>query len=197
MPLGKTELPCGLVGAEDAFVAEEDPAVARDELEVAVGAGHDRHVGGVPSGFALDRNGAEVLPGAVERFGDIDLAGASFADHDGIAAIGQSQGGDIVSLAALVVGPAEALVDVRPGEGVGNSVDGDGAEPAAVAPGFIPAAGEHVVLAVGGLDDLAVPVAVFLHGGVFQPVLRVAREDVGGTPGLRTVRHAEGWGENS
>ena len=63
-------------------------------------------------------------------------------------------------------------------------MDGDGAEPAVVASGFIPAAGEHVEPAVGCFDDLAVPVAVVFHCGIFQPVPSVAREDVGRTPGL-------------
>ena len=183
-PLGKNRVALRLVRPEDAFITEKDSAVAGDELEVAIGACHDRDVGGVPPWFAFDRNGAEVLPRAVERFGDIDLAGAGFADDNGVAAVGQGEGGDIVPPAAGVVWPAEALVHVGPKEGIGNSVDSNRAEPAAVAPGFIPTAGEHVVLAVGGFDDLAVPVAVFLDGGVFQAVLDVAREDVGRAPGV-------------
>ena len=138
----------------------------------------------MPPRVPLHSDGAEVLPGAVERFGNINLAGASFADDGGVAAVGQREGGDIVPPAALVIWPAEALVHVRTEEGIGDSVDGNRAEPAVVASGFTPAAGEHMVPAIGGFDDLAVPVAVFLHRGVFQPVLGVAREDVGRTPGL-------------
>jgi hypothetical protein len=63
-------------------------------------------------------------------------------------------------------------------------VNSNRAEPAAVASGFIPTAGEHVVFAVGGFDDLAVPVAVVLDCGVFQPVLGIAREHIGRTPGV-------------
>ena len=101
-PLGKNRVPLRFVRPEDAFVAEEDSAVAGDELEVAIGARHDRDIRGVPLWVALDRDGAEVLPRAVERFGDIDLAGASFADNDGVAAIGQGEGSDIMPFAAPV-----------------------------------------------------------------------------------------------
>ena len=145
MRLGIGEKLVRLVRSEDAFITEKDSAVAGDELEVAIGARHGRDVGGVPPWVALGRNGAEVLPRSVERFGNIEFTGPSFADDNGVAAVGQGEGGDIMSPAAGVVWPAEALIHVGSKEGIGNGMHSNRAEPAAVASGFTSSAGEQAL----------------------------------------------------
>src|SRR5277367_4645111 len=125
---------------------------------------------------------ADVLPWAIERAGDEDVAGPGFTDDDGVTAIGEDERGDIVSLALLIVWPAKAFIDVGPDEIVADGVDGLGAEPGVVAEGLVPAAGEDVVLAVRAVDDLPIPVVPQLHGGVFEAVLLIARPDGGRTP---------------
>ena len=75
-------------------------------------------------------------------------------------------------------------------------MDGDGSAPSVVPFGLIPAAGEQMILAVFGLDDLAVPVAVLLHHGlVFEAVVRIARKHVGRAPNVLGERRLKRRGE--
>ena len=78
-----------------------------------------------------------------------------------------------------------ALVDIRPGGAVADVMNGNRTKPSAVALALAPAACKHVVLAVGPLNDLAVLITPLPDGGVFQTVLRIPRENVGSTPGVR------------
>src|ERR1700677_2603792 len=125
---------------------------------------------------------ADVLPRAVERAGDEDIAGSGFTDDDGVTAIRQDKGGDVVALTLLIVGPAKAFIDVGSHESIADGVDGLGTEPCVVAEGLVPAACEDVVLAVRAVDDLPIPVVPQFHGGVFEAVLLIARPDGGRTP---------------
>ena len=134
---------------------------------------------------------ADVLPRAVERAGDEDVAGPGFTDDDGVTAIGEDERGDVVALARQIVGPAKAFIDVGPDEIVADGVDGLGTEPGVVAEGLVPAAGEDVVLAVRAVDDLPVPVVPQLHGGIFEAILLIARADGGRTPG-----NGREWGKD-
>jgi hypothetical protein len=187
------------VGAEDAGFADPDAAGAGDDFKGAVGADHDAEVGHAlflraeEAGRELDA--ADVCPGAVERTGDEDIAGAGLADDDGIAAVGEDERGDVMAFAFLIAGPAEALVDIGAEEGVADGVDGLGAEPGVVAEGLVPAAGKDVVFAVGAVDDLAIPVVPVLHGGVFEAVFLVARADGGCSPGGGGEGRDDGRGE--
>src|SRR5271168_3106455 len=134
---------------------------------------------------------ADVLPRAVERAGDEDVAGPGFTDDDGVTAIREDERGDVVALALLIVGPAKAFIDVGPDEIVADGVYGLGTEPGVVAEGLVPAAGEDVVLAVRAVDDLPVPVVPQLHGGIFEAVLLIARADGGCAPG-----NGREWGKD-
>ena len=118
---------------------------------------------------------ADVLPRAVERAGDEDIAGSGFTDDYGVTAIREDKGGDVVAFTLLIVGPAKTFIDVGSDETIADGVDGFGTEPGVVAEGLVPATCEDVVLAVRAVDDLPIPVVPQLHGGVFEAALLIAR----------------------
>jgi len=138
---------------------------------------------------------SQLFPRSIQGFGDKDGARPGLADDDRITAIRQHQCRHVVAFAALVVWPAKPLVNVRSGEFVADRVYGPRVPPFPVSLSLIPAAGEHVILAIGGLDDLPVPIVPLGHGRVLQTVLLVAGTDFGGSPctlGKRTVdRHRQ------
>src|SRR5215472_2323549 len=188
---GVDRRPLHRVGSEDTGLTNPDAARAWDDLEGAVRTGHDADVGHPFMRAELIRykcDLADVLPRAVERAGDENVAGPGFTDDDGITVIGENERGDVMSLALLIVRPAEAFIDIWPDEIIADGVDGLGAEPSVVAEGLVPAAGEDVVPAVRPVDDLPVPVVPQSHGGILEAILLIALTDASLTPGSRRER---------
>ncbi len=119
-----------------------------------------------------------------------DVARPRFAHDDGVAAIRQEECGNVVPFAALIVRPAQALVDVGSEEMIADGVHGLGIPPAMVAHGLAPAAAVKIVPAVGALDDPSVPVIPLLHRRVFQAVLGIPWADLCRTPDI-LGKHAD------
>lgn len=192
-----------VVGTKHVVFADENLPGALDNLEAAVWAEDEADVRSVP-GFRVgcvqglhicrgmhrvklvlvDGDRAEELEGAIYRAGGEDVAVARLTNNDGVAGVGQLEGGNVVALPGLIIGPEKALVAVGTKSGVANGLDCLGVKPSAVSLGLIPAAREHVVFAVRATEDLAVPVVPLLHGDVFKPVPGVAGSYGGRAPNI-------------
>ncbi len=188
-----------LVRAEDPGLADQDLPRSLDDLVAAVGARHDADVGAAPrlgraglrdlgglehrgEGALVDDDVAELGPGSVDRCGGVDVAVAGLADHHRVAAVVHPQRGDVVALAAHVLGPHQAAIGIGAVELVAGRLHRERSHPRRVPGRLRPAAGEHPVLAVRALQDLPVPIVPALHRHVFEAVAGVARADRRGAP---------------
>ena len=126
--------------------------------------------------------------------------GDDLADHDRVASVGQLERRHVVPFVRVVVGVHESLPHVGPQHPLAaDGVVGIRALPARIESRRAgPGAHEHVVLAVLGFQDLAVPI-VELRGngralGTLDAVAYVARQHARHAPRGRAERRADDGG---
>jgi hypothetical protein len=143
----------------------------------------------------LDRGGASG-PRTVERARLVNGERDDLADDDRVASVRQLERGHVVPFVRVVVGVHEPLPHVGPQHPLAaDGVVGVRVRPAGIEPRRAgPRAHEHVVLAVLGFDDLAVPVVELRRNGralgALDSVAQVARQHARHAPRRRAQRRA-------